>query len=178
MRRHWRDTAERAAKPIFSDAEVCEALALALKRDILESPIEGLREILDNRRPDLFQTRQLEQLEMLRGECRGSASANVAIDCAIEAVQGGLRGSTAIQSVLQGALEDVMRSALRGMSEHYLREANSKEAGNLRARLVAVRGMIDCGAIASEILSSQNPPSRRSLNLPRHTGLDEGPERL
>jgi len=178
MRRHWKDTAERATKLIFSVSEICEALAFALKRDIFESPVEKLREILDSRRPDLFQTRQLEQLEMLRSECRGSAPANVAIDCAIEAVQSGLRGSTAVQSTLRSALEDIMRSAFRGMSEHYLREATPKETMNLRTRLVAVRGKIDCGAIASEILSSQKPPSRRSLQLPRHTGLDEGPERL
>jgi hypothetical protein len=178
MRRHWRDTAERAAKPVHSLEEVCETLTFALKRDILETPIEKMREIFDGRKPDLFPTRQLEQLEDLRNTCRGSAAANVSIDCAIEAIQGGLRGDAAVQSTLQNALEDVMRSASRGMNEHYQRKATSNETVNLRTRLDAARRQIDCAAIARELLSSQKPPSPRSLQLPRHTGIDEGPERL
>src|ERR1700730_6655287 len=177
-RRHWKDTAERAAKPVHSESEVCEALIFALKRDILEAPIEKLQEILDSRRPDLFPTRQLEQLEDLRGECRGSAAANVSIDCAIEAIQSGLKGHAAVRSALQNAIEDIMRSAFRGMNEHYQREATSHETFNLRSRLDAAHRQIDCGAIVSELLSSQKPPSPRSIQLPRHTGLDEGPERL
>jgi hypothetical protein len=177
-RRHWKDTAERAAKPVHSESEVCEALTFSLKRDILEAPIEKMREILDNRKPDLFPTRQVEQLEELRSTCRGSAAANVSIDCAVEAIQSGLRGHAAVQSALQNALEDVMRSAFRGMNEHYQREATSKETGNLRTRLDTARRQIDCEAIANELLSPQKPPSPRSLKLPRHTGLDEGPERL
>jgi hypothetical protein len=178
MRRHWRDTAERAAKLVHSESEVCETLTFALKRDILETPIEKMREILDSRKPDLFPIRQVEQLDQLRSTCRGSAAANVSIDCAIEAIQSGLRGHAAIQSALQNALEDVTRSAFRGMNEHFQREATPKETVNLRTRLDAARRQIDCGAIASELLSPQKPPSPRSVQLPRHTGLDEGPERL
>jgi hypothetical protein len=103
---------------------------------------------------------------------------NVSIDCAIEAVQGGLRGHAAVLSALQNALDDVMKSAFRGMKEHCQREATSKETVNLTVRLEAARRQIDCGTVASEILSAQKPPSSRSLQLPRHTGLDEGPERL
>jgi hypothetical protein len=42
MRRHWKDLAERAAKAAFSPDQVCEALPLALKCDILEAPIEAM----------------------------------------------------------------------------------------------------------------------------------------
>jgi hypothetical protein len=178
MRRHWKDTAERAAKPVHSEAEVCEALVYALKRDILETPIEKMREILDSRKPDLFRTHQLEQLEQLRSICRGSAAANVSIDCAIEAVQNGLRGHTAIESALRNAIEDTMRSAIPGMNEHYQREAARKETQNLRVRLNTAGRQLDCRAIANELLSPTKPPSPRSLQLPHHTGLDEGPERL
>jgi hypothetical protein len=101
MRRHWKDTAERAAKSVNSESEVCEALTFSLKCDILETPIEEMREILDSRKPDLFPTRQVEQLEELRSTCGGSAAANVSIDCAIEAIQSGLRGHAAVQSALQ-----------------------------------------------------------------------------
>jgi|GraSoi_2013_20cm_1033751.scaffolds.fasta_scaffold09417_2 hypothetical protein len=177
MRRHWKDTAERAARPVHSSAEVCNALTHALKRDILEAPIEKMRDILNSRKPDLFHIHQLEQLEQLRSTCRGSAAANLSIDCAIEAVQGGLKGQAAVESTLRNALEETMRSAFRGMNDHYQREATPKETHNLRARLDAARHKLDCGAVANELLSPTKPPSPRSLKLLRHTGLDEGPER-
>jgi hypothetical protein len=177
MRRHWKDTAERAARPVHSSAEVCNALTHALKRDILEAPIEKMRDILNSRKPDLFHIHQLEQLEQLRSTCRGSAAANLSIECAIEAVQGGLKGQAAVESTLRNALEETMRSAFRGMNDHYQREATPKETHNLRARLDAARHKLDCGAVANELLSPTKPPSPRSLKLLRHTGLDEGPER-
>ena len=59
MRRHWKDTAERAARPVHSSAEVCNALTHALKRDILEAPIEKMRDILNSRKPDLFHSTSL-----------------------------------------------------------------------------------------------------------------------
>jgi len=157
MRRHWKDTAERAARPVHSSAEVCNALTHALKRDILEAPIEKMRDILNSRKPDLFHI--------------------LSIDCAIEAVQGGLKGQAAVESTLRNALEETMRSAFRGMNDHYQREATPKETHNLRARLDAARHKLDCGAVANELLSPTKPPSPRSLKLLRHTGLDEGPER-
>ncbi|UWU77459.1 hypothetical protein N2603_03010 [Bradyrhizobium huanghuaihaiense] len=177
MRRHWKDTAERAAKFVYSEGDCREALELAIKREILGAPISAVGEILDARRPDLFQTHQVEQLEDLRGTCRGSAMANVLIDCAVEAARNGLRGRSAVQSTLQNAINDVVLSAYRQMNEHYQREAKPREVLNLRTRLDAVRRQLDGGALASEILSHSTPPSARSLQLPRHTGLDDGPER-
>ena len=177
MRRHWKDAAERAAKLIYSEDDCREALEFAIKREVLGAPISAVHEILDARRPDLFQTEQVAQLEDLRGACRGSAIANVLIDCAIEAAQSGLRGRSAIQSTLQNAINDVTLSASRQMNEHYQREAKPREILNLRTRLDAVRRQFDGDALASEILSHSTPPSPRSLQLPRHTGLDDGPER-
>jgi hypothetical protein len=178
MRRHWKDVAERATKPAYSERDVCEAAEIALKREILGEPIQQLRDILDGRKPDLFPARRLEQLEELRGAYRGSAAINVLIDCAIETVQSGAKGQAAVRSALQGAIEDVMQSAFRGMNEHYLREANPREIANLRGRLDAARTALDCDAIARAILSSEKPPAAGSIQLPRHSGLDEGPERL
>jgi hypothetical protein len=104
-------------------------------------------------KPDLFHIHQLEQL---RSTCRGSAAANLSIDCAIEAVQGGLKGQAAVESTLRNALEETMRSAFRGMNEHYQREATPKETHNLRARLDAARHKLDCGAVANELLPRLN----------------------
>lgn len=83
MRPHWKDLAQRAAKGAFSPDQVCEALPYALKRDILEAPITAIRDIMN--RGSLFPEMLVEQLEGLRQSCRGSAAANLLIDCAVEA---------------------------------------------------------------------------------------------
>jgi hypothetical protein len=175
MRRHWKDLAERAAKAAFSPDQVCEALPFALKRDILEAPIEAMREILDSRKPDLFSTLHIEKLEELRSSCRGSSVANLAIDCAVEAVQRGLKGADALKSALQGAFEESARCAIRGIEEHYQREARPRSADYVRVRLDSARSQLDTGALANELLGLGKLPSPRSLHLPRQTGVDEGP---
>jgi len=173
MRRHWKDLAQRAAKSAFAPEEVCGAMPYAVKRDILEAPIKDIRGIMNG--GSLFPELRVEQLEALRETCRGSAPANLAIDCAIEAAINGLTGEAGTEAALRNALEDTTRSALRGMEEHYEREASSRSAGYLRTRLDAARQQLDCGALAREILSSEKPPSPRSVTLPRHSGVDEGP---
>jgi hypothetical protein len=176
MRRHWKDFAERAAKAAFSPDQVCEALPLALKRDILEAPIEAMREILDNRKPDLFSTHHIEKLEELRSSCRGSAVANLAIDCAVEAVQRGLKGAAALKSALQNTVEETARRAIRGIEEHYQREARPRSADYVRVRLDTAHGQVDTGTLVTEILGPAKLPSPHSLHLPRQTGVDEGPK--
>lgn len=175
MRRHWKDLAERAAKAAFSPDQVCEALPLAVMRDMLEAPIGGMRDILDNRTPDLFPTHQVQRLEKLRSSCRGSAVANLAIDCAIAAVQSGLRGQTALNSTLQGAIEETVRRAVRSIEEHYQREARPRSANYVRVRLDAARGRLDAGKLTSELLGPQRPSASHSLRLPHRSGIDEGP---
>ena len=173
MRRHWKDFAERSAKAAFSPDEVCEALPYALKREILEAPIKDIRDIMNG--GSLFSEFRVEQLEALRQSCRGSASATRVIDCAVEAALGGLTGDAGAHSALRNALEDTARDSLRGIEEHYQREASSRSAGYVRTRMDAARQQLDCGALASELLSSETPQSRRSVTLTRHTGVDEGP---
>jgi hypothetical protein len=64
------------------------------------------------------------------------------------------------------------------MHEHYLREATAVETANLRARFDSARREVSCATLANELLAPQKLPAPRSLQLQRHTGLDEGPERL
>jgi hypothetical protein len=172
LRRHWRDFAERSAKAAFPSAEVCEALAHALKKDILEAPIEEVREIMGG--DTLFPQMRIEQLEALRQSHHGAAAAHL-IDSAIEAAGGGLQGEPATEAALQNGLEGIRRDALRGIEEHYQRKADSRSAGFVRTRMDAVRRQHDCGALAREILSTEKPPSRRLVSLPRRSGVDEGP---
>jgi hypothetical protein len=171
LRRHWQDFAERCAKAAFSSTEVCEALPHALKKDILETPIKEVREIMGG--DTLFPVR-IEQLEALRQSHRGAAATHL-IDCAIEAAADGLQGQSGTEAAVQNALEGITRDALRGTEEHYEREASSQSAGFVRTRMDAARQQHDCGALARELLSTEKPPSRRSVSLPRRSGVDEGP---
>jgi hypothetical protein len=168
--------AERAAKAAFSPDQVCEALPLALKRDVLEAPIEAMREILDSRKPDLFSPHHTEKLEELRSSCRGSAVANLAIDCAIEAVHSGLKGAPALKLALQNTVEETARRAIRGIEEHYQREARPRSANFVRGRLDVAHGQVDTGMLVNELLGPAKLPTSRSLHLPRQTGVDEGPK--
>ncbi|ABA03530.1 conserved hypothetical protein [Nitrobacter winogradskyi Nb-255] len=173
LRPHWKVLAQRAAKAAHSPAEVCEALPYALKRDILEGPLKAVRDIMGG--DSLFPSMRIEQLEALRASCPGSAAATQLIDCAIVAVQNGKVGDPGAQAAVQMALEGTMHSALRSIDEHYQREAGSRSSGYVRERLDAARETVDCGALARELLTPGKPPKRRSVNLRRHTGLDEGP---
>lgn len=173
MRSHWKDVAQRAAQAAFSPEQVCEALPYALKRDILEAPIKAVRDIMNG--DSLFPQLRIEQLEGLRDSCRGSAQGNALVDCAVEAVRDGLTGDAATEMALRNTLEDGTRCAVRSIEEHYEREASSCSAGFLRERLDAARQKLDCAAVARELLSPERPPAKRSITLPRRTGVDEGP---
>ena len=85
-----------------------------------------------------------------------------------ENLEGGLTGVAA-------AIEEIEHSAKRGIDEHYQRETDARASRTVRARLDEVSARLDCHAIGHELLAPGRPPSRRSVEIPRHTGLDEGP---
>ncbi len=174
MRQHWKALALRAAKAVFSPDEVSEALPHALKRDILEAPITAIRDILGS--DTLFPEIRSEQLEALRATCPGSASANLAIDSAIEAACNGLTGEAGTQAALQSALEGIALNAFRSIEEHYQREAGARSTGFVRGKLDAARKQLDCAALARELLAPATPPAPRSVILPCHAGVDQGPK--
>ena len=175
MRRHWKDLAERAAKAAYSADQVCEALPYALKKDFREAPLEAVRDILGGgKQGSLFPNERIEQLEAVRQTCRGSATGNILVDCAIAAVGGGLIGDAAFQNTLENACEEQARSGFRSVEEHYQREESARSARYVRDRLDAARRQCDFKAIASDFMLSAKPP-RDALRLPRHTDLDEGP---
>jgi hypothetical protein len=173
MRRHWKDFAERSAKAAFSPDQVSEALPHALKKEILEAPIKEIRDIMGG--DSLFPEMRIERLDALRQAHRGSAAATHVIDCAVEATARGLLGEAGTHAAVKNAIEDTTRDALRGIEEHYQREASSRSAGYVRTRLDAARQQLDCDALTRELLAPGKLTSPRSVTLPRHTGVDEGP---
>lgn len=174
MRRHWKNLAERAAKAAYSADEVCEALPVALQRDLREAPLAAIRGIFSGDQGSLFANNEIERLEAVRQASTRSAACNVVIDCAIQAVSGGLTGEAAFRATLENACEAQVRSQFRSVEEHYYREASPRSAGYVRDRLDAARQQCDFKTIASGFMSGAKPP-RGPAHLPRHTGLDEGP---
>ncbi len=47
LRPHWKTLARRAAKAAHSPDEVAEALPFALKRELLQAPLNQIREVLN-----------------------------------------------------------------------------------------------------------------------------------
>jgi CelD/BcsL family acetyltransferase involved in cellulose biosynthesis len=171
MRPHWKLTAQRAANLTHTADDVREAMAHALKKSILEAPIAAVREIMN--RDILFPELRIDQLEALRKRSPHSAATNTLIDCAVEAA--GIAGEAGTTAAVAAALEEIARPAMRGIDEHYQRETDARASRIVRARLDEAYGKLNCGAIARELLASGRPPSPRSVEIPRHTGLDEGP---
>jgi hypothetical protein len=133
MRRHWKNLAERAAKAAYSADEGCEALPMALERDLREAPLAAIRDILSGDQGSFFANDEIERLEAVRQASTRSAACNVVIDCAIQAVSGGLTGDAAFRATLEDACEAQVRSQFRSVEEHYYREASAGSAGYVRS---------------------------------------------
>jgi hypothetical protein len=173
MRPHWKVFAQRAANPVHETDEVCETLAHGLKRDILAAPIDAVRNILENSL-DLPGLR-VDQLEALRSRTPRSSAANALIDCAIEAAMNGTTGEAATAASLSAAIEELARTAMRQIDEHYQRNAGARTSRVLRARLDEVTGKMGFSGISGELLASDRAPTRRSIAPPSRPGLDVGP---
>jgi hypothetical protein len=171
MRPHWKLTARRTANLAHTVDEACEAMTCALKKDILGAPITAVREIMNS--DTLFSEMRIDQLEALRARSPRSAVTNTLIDCAVESA--GIGGEVGTEAAVATAIEEIGHSAKRGIDEHYQRETDARTSRTVRARLDEVSAKLDCHAIARELLAPDRLPSSRSVEVPRHTGLDEGP---
>ncbi|WP_210334772.1 hypothetical protein [Mesorhizobium mediterraneum] len=173
MRPHWKTAAQWAANTAHTADQVCSALAHALKKDILEAPIAAVRDIMNS--DTLFPGMRIDQLEALRAHHPRSAATNSLIDCAVEVAAAGAAGEAGTAAAVTAAVEDMARAPLRGIDEHYQREAGARASRTVRTRLDEAMGKLDCNGIAQGLLAPARPPSRRLVELPRQTGLDEGP---
>lgn len=175
LRRPWKILAERAAREAYPVSEVGEAMAHALKKEFLEAPLDDICRILDGKgQVSLFSDNRIDRLEELRETCRGSAAGNTLIDCAIDAVYAGMTGKPAQIIVLKDALAGYLFSANRSIEEHYLRQARSKDANFVRARLDKAYHQCNFGNIAIDMLVGRGGPSVIK-NPPRNFGIDAGP---
>ncbi|TGP85623.1 MULTISPECIES: hypothetical protein [unclassified Mesorhizobium] len=173
MRPHWKTTAQRAANLAHTLDDVCATFSQALRRDILAAPIAPVRDIMNS--DTLFPNMRIEKLEALRARHPRSAAANSLIDCAVEAASTGAAGETGTATALTAALEDCARAPLRQIDEHYQREAGARASRTVRTRLEDALGKMDRSSMARDLLASDRPPSRRTVEVPRQTGIDDGP---
>lgn len=176
MRRHWKDFAERADKAAYSASDVCEALPVALRNEFREAPIEQLKAALGvGDQAGLFAADEPSQLDALRAVCPGSAAGNALIDCAQEALAGGLAGEHAFLRSAEGALEECTRATFRGIEEHYYRQAPAKDAVHVRDRMAEARQRCDFAAIAGDWLNGSGRKGSAE-RLVKHDDIDAGPE--
>lgn len=173
MRPHWKATAQWAANPAHTADDVCRALEHALKRDILEAPIAEVRDIMNS--DTLFPDMRIEQLEALRARHPRSPATNSLLDCAVETAAAGAAGDAGTIAAVAATIEDIARAPVRGIDEHYQREAGARASRGVRTRLDEALGKLNSTGIARELLATSQPPSRRSIRVPRQTGLDDGP---
>lgn len=178
MRRQWKTVAERASRDAWSIVEVSEAMLHALEGDLAEIPVRLLRRILGaGGAASLFSANAdalATELDRARGECRGSAIANAAIDGMIQAVRDGYAGDVACEHGLRYALDRTCRDYSRSIEEHYRRQAGSWSAHHMRDRLTAVRSASDFTMLARRCAAPEID-APRSAPLERRTGLDDGP---
>jgi hypothetical protein len=173
MRPHWKVVAQWAANLAHTPDQVRSALAHAIKKDILEAPLAKVRDIMNS--DTLFPGMRVEQLERLRAHHPRSAATNTLIDCAVEVAASGAAGEAGTITAVTATLEDLARAPMRGIDEHYQREAAARASRTVRTRLDEALGKLDRDGIARELLTPSRLPSRRSVELPRQTGIDEGP---
>lgn len=174
MQRRWQDLAERAANRAFSDAEVAEAMLVAIRKEFGGLPIEKLRDAMrGGDQAALFSDAVETDLDALRVACPGHAGWNALIDCSIDEVRRGGSGADAMSAGCQAAIDLKLMSASRQLEEHYLRKQGNRSAFWMRERLSASRKEVDTASVATEICStaSRSPSNAR---IRKQGGLDDG----
>ena len=172
--RRWQDLAERAANYAFSDAEVSEAMLVAIRKEFGGLPMEKLRDAINaSDQAGLFSDTVEGDLDALRVACPGSASWNALIDCSIDEIRRGGGGAEALSAACEASVDLKLRAASRQIEEHYLRKQGNSSAFSMRHRLSDSRQAVDTVSIASEICGTA---SRSSSNtrIRKQDGLDDG----
>jgi hypothetical protein len=172
--RRWQDLAERAANRAFSDAEVSEAMLVAIRKEFGGLPIEKLQNAMRaGDQPGLFSDTVEGDLGALRIARPGDASWNALIDCCIDEIRRGGSGAESMSAACEAAIDLKLRAASRQIEEHYLRKQGNRSAFSMRDRLLVARKAVDAAGIASEICStaSRSPSNAR---IRKQDGIDDG----
>jgi hypothetical protein len=173
MRRRWKLVAERADKRSYTVAEINEALVPALEQDCRDelSPefIAGLRRVAEE--PSLFRDDAATRLEALR-PLAGSGLGRAVLDNVAPLAAAEIEGWSLLRESLKAAVQDRAHCGIRQVEEHYLREATTPRANNVRGRLQSSEASADLDGLVARVLSAQ--PIRGPRAPAKQTALDDG----
>ena len=176
MRRPWQRVAERADKRSFTPEEISRALEPALEQDCRDELrpdfLSGLRRIVEE--PSLFRETVTAGIESIQAQA-GAGLERAVIDRVsfLSALSpADMDGLAVIKEAVKCALQNAANQRIRQVEEHFLREASSPRAANVRDRLEAAAGCTDFTALAERILRTE-PQGVPKAPL-RQTGLDDG----
>lgn len=173
MRQAWRWVAKRCDKRAFTATEISEALVPAVEQDCREDfppqVLERVRRIAQE--PSLFKGDFGNQIAPLKAEC-GHGLGQSFLDNVDRLSTSDADAFSAVQDALAAALEDRAHRGAWQVEEHYLREAPSPRARDVRGRLEEAIGCTDFAALAARILSvDRQEPS----GMPKkRTDVDDG----
>lgn len=177
MRPGWKKLAERTDKAAFSAEEVRGAVQAALEGDwhkeIPDSLVRKVREILSDSQTDFFSNQRLEKLEFLQKEAAGSPLAVLFLDYATWAIIArGLSGDEALEEAASQALADRATRGARQIEEHYYRKATQSHAADVQRRIENEIKRPDIARIARRLVGLDK--SEQLQRPTKRTGLDDG----
>jgi len=173
----WQPVADRAANASFSIEELREAVPAALAGEFGELPGSLKRRLerafLADEGDRLIGTQESGEMEQLRAEAAGHASAMLTLDCIEDAIGRGLQGSEALIVGTAEAFEQSYNENARSIEEHAQRDRlDAAVTQGIRKRLEeAAPSLPELDAIARQLWKFT--PERVSLTPPKHRELDE-----
>ena len=175
MRAGWKRAAEWASRPVYSGAEVTEAICRAVEQDwraeIPDACVRKLSEVLGDRQLSLLNDSRAAQFAAIRRSLKGSGSlGGVLLDCAEEAAASGKFGDDALRKAVENALSDRMLRSARQVEEHCHRNSTARGL-NIRDRLAESITGASLDSVVNRVLRVGDRSAER---LKKQQGLDDG----
>lgn len=176
MRHACKRLAKRAQQSAFDPQHVAEAICPALEAhwaaEVPKELANRLREICDNRQPSFLEEGNQTAFDTARSLTAGYGTlGTVLVDCVEQALSEGKSGETALRNAAHNALlERAVRDA-RTIEEHYQREAGSRKATQVHARILEAIGRAPVEGLASQVVTRGGANNRAPA---KHDGIDEG----
>ncbi|WDF72303.1 hypothetical protein [Novosphingobium sp. KACC 22771] len=176
MGRRWKKLAQCIDNALFSNDEVQDrrdsAILGEFSREVPDSLIAGLRDILCSSDQGSLFTPSGDEIENLRIQANGSSICNLLLDCAIDAVDFGQTGEAALAAAFSETANEILDRHARGMAEHYQRETGAKRASHFQSRMGSIQEGRSMEGLVNRLVQGRRAMAIRAPT--RHTGLDDG----
>jgi hypothetical protein len=178
QKRPWKVLAQKAANENFSGPEVCEAMDCAVRSELASIPLKQIHKaFVGDRVPDLFSSdigEQIQRLEAVREQCRGSAPGTAYIDCMVVSAINGESLNQAMQGAMAGCVYATLHSSKLSTIEHYKRKGYAADAVALSRRWDDALSKCDFTVHAQEAASTGKVQSGKRGSTQR-SKIDQGP---